>query len=117
MSLKDLGNAIPELAPAEGRSAYRAPEQFHPLRGTASSPPRTDVYQLAAIVYHVLTSHPPSGTIPPPVGLTNSRLPDTLDRLLSRALDPDPCRRPRDAGTFGTELDTVIKQLRGGGRA
>ncbi|WP_165960880.1 TIR domain-containing protein [Actinocrispum wychmicini] len=113
VSIRDLGNAAVAADPV----TYQAPEQFLSLRQSAGDGARTDVYQLAAIVYHVLTAHPPSPTGSPPPTAVNPRLPSSADELLARALDVVPDVRPADANAFSAGLSTVIDQLRRGGPA
>lgn len=76
---------------AEGEAVWQAPEQ---RRSVYTAGPATDVYRLASIVYHTLTGHPPAPTGSPPVRSALPGLPEDTDRILLRALDADPARRP-----------------------
>ena len=58
--LRDLGVAAREYEPGEGPAGYQAPEQQRGARGQPG--PGTDVYQLAAVAYHLITGHP--GPVP-----------------------------------------------------
>jgi hypothetical protein len=99
-TLVDGGLAALTPQPGEGVPGYRAPEQH---RGNGSAAP-VDVYQLAALVYHTMTGHPPSPHATPPIRTTLPELPDHVDNLLLRCLDPDPSRRSTEtralAGAF-----------------
>ena len=82
--------------------SYAAPEQFD--RGTQTDS-RTDIYQLGATIYALLTGRPPvtgsqkeivtkvrAGKWPAPTSL-NPTLPRGIDRILGRALATDPDER------------------------
>jgi len=69
-----------------GTQGYAAPEQFQ-----GSSEPRSDVYALAATVYHLLTDDDP-GDHPFQFPKLSS-LPEALGDALSRALRPEAQRR------------------------
>lgn len=113
--LRDIGLAALPPTAGEGPSASRAPEQAHPLGRGAVPGPRTDVYQIANILYHTMTGHPPTGASSPPVRATNPDVPQRLDELLRMALDADPLRRPRDIGRFVAALRDGRRALSGGG--
>ncbi|BEL02019.1 hypothetical protein Q0Z83_002100 [Actinoplanes sichuanensis] len=96
MWLRDAGLAATRPEAGEGTDAYRAPEQMR-AGGAAAS----DVYQLAAIVYHLVTGEAP-GADPLPVARLR---PDwgRLDEPLAAALHPDPERR--------STIDDLIRGL------
>jgi hypothetical protein len=96
MWLRDAGLAATPPEAGEGAAAYRAPEQRRAAGGAA-----TDVYQLAAIVYHLVTGEAP-GTDPLPVARLRPEW-SRLDEPLAAALHPDPRRRPA--------LDDLIRGL------
>lgn len=98
--LRDVGLAGFPPAIGEGPSAYRATEQAHPLARGVVPGRRTDVYQVAAMLYHTMTGHRPAGAVSPPLQATNPDVPQRLDDLLRKALDEDPRQRPRDLGRF-----------------
>jgi class 3 adenylate cyclase len=78
---------------ADERAAYRAPEV---LDGGNESP-ASDVFGLAATIVFALTGRPPA---PGPEIAWEGIAPEVakrLDRVLRRALDPDPVRRPPTA--------------------
>jgi hypothetical protein len=88
-ALRDLGLAATGFRPGEGPADYQAPEQAFgarmPKPGSA-----TDVYQLAAIAYHLITGRVPtaSGRIPPPLhpGLAETSS-DMIAAVLGSARD------------------------------
>jgi hypothetical protein len=114
--LRDIGLAGVPPAAGEGPPAYRSAEQTHPLGRGAIPGQRTDVYQVAAIVYHTMTGHPPVGGGSPPVRAANPDFPQSFDDLLRRALDPDPRQRPRHMGTVAAALRAGQRRLSRGER-
>jgi hypothetical protein len=103
--LRDLGLAAYEATPGEGSAEYRAPEQDRPL--LVPPGPHTDVYQLAAIVYHLATGQP-AGPTPMPPSVLRPELSHRLDRPLLAALATDVTRRPT-LGRLGDELDGIVR--------
>jgi hypothetical protein len=87
---RDLGLAAVPAVPGEGPASYRAPEQDRPLLHPPG--PHTDVYQLAAVLYHLATGLP-AGPTPVPPSLVRPDLSSELDRALLPALDADIARR------------------------
>jgi transcriptional regulator with XRE-family HTH domain len=115
--LRDLGLAGAPVAPDEGWPLYRAPEQRR-LRLPGREPgPETDVYQLAAVVYHLLTGQPPApAAAPPPLAATNRDLPSELDEVLRAALSPAPRSRPQAMDAMASVLHwTAERVMRGAG--
>ena len=99
-----------EVQPILGTAQYAAPEYFLGESGT----PTSDIYSLAAILYHMLSGRLPYG---PDVARARSRaaqmrltyvsvldrdreLPAWVDSVLSRALHPDPAVRTRELSEF-----------------
>ncbi|WP_336207180.1 hypothetical protein [Nonomuraea sp. LPB2021202275-12-8] len=111
---RDLGLAALPPVPGEGHAPYQAPEQHRPTLATLPPGPRTDVYQVAALVRHTLSGLP--GTSPP-LRAVVPETPVELDDLLARALDADPAGRPDDIRTMAAGLRRARAELsRGGGR-
>ena len=96
-ALRDLGLAARAQEPGEGPAAYQAPEQQR--RGAGRPGPGTDVYQLAAIAYHLITGYAPHPRHPPPLasqgpGRQGCHVPQRLGRAVDAALAVEPGRRP-----------------------
>jgi class 3 adenylate cyclase/tetratricopeptide (TPR) repeat protein len=84
---------------SETQSPYRAPELAH------SAPTRsTDVYGLAATAVFALTGSPPPSDGPVDWVGVPPDLAKRIDRVIRRALDPDPARRPAGAAGFVERL-------------
>jgi serine/threonine protein kinase len=106
--------ALSGPAPAVATAAYAAPEQIRRLRGRAS----VDIYALGAILYEMLTGHPPhEGDDAFSVGsarlIGDPKAPRALNPAVSieaeeivlRALRRDPKERHASAAEFKAELD------------
>jgi serine/threonine protein kinase len=111
--LRDLGLATVAPGGDDGIPPYQAPEQRRAARPADGR--RVDVYQVAALAYHVLAGHPPSPGMSLPLRAIDRRLPAELDDLLSNALAVDPVRRPADGATLATEFGRVLDTMVGRG--
>lgn len=90
--LRDLGLAAHEYQPGESSAEYLAPEQ---RLGSRDRPgPPTDVYQLAAVAYHLLTGVPPHPRLPLPLNAQVPGVPGRLGAVLDVALAADSDTRP-----------------------
>lgn len=98
--LRDLGDAGRPSRPGEGPPDYLAPEQQRRHRGPIGA--WTDVFQLAAIAYHLVTGYPPEPGSPLPV----RGLPPLQADAIDTALLPDPDRRP-DMDRFADTLADI----------
>jgi serine/threonine protein kinase len=111
-ALQDLGLATQPPVPDEGPSLYRAPEQVRLDRLTLPGP-RTDIYQLGAVLYHFLAGRPPTaflaGVEPP--STWNRSLPPELDDAILKALAEDPGDRWPGIGDFDNALHRAANQL------
>ena len=103
-----------------GSVSYLSPEQVQ--RGVADS--RSDVYSTAITAFEIFTGEKPfSGDEPIQIAYmhVNNRIPrlsekindvpTLLDDLIFRATDPDPDKRPRDAGAFYESLSGISHSL------
>jgi class 3 adenylate cyclase/tetratricopeptide (TPR) repeat protein len=87
----------------EGHPGYSAPE----MASGGTGGPAADVYALAATIVCLLTGRPPvEGATTAWEGLA-PELAKRLDRVLRRALDPDPARRPASASELAERLDAA----------
>lgn len=107
--LRDVGLATQPFQPGEGPPSYMAPEQVH--RGYAL--PGTDIYQVGALLYHLLVGEKPSaflyGVEPP--SQRNSALPAALDAVVLRALQEDVQERWADINEFAAALKQCLKEF------
>ncbi len=107
--------ALTRTGMAMGTPAYMAPEQVRGCTGAIG--PHTDVYALGAILYEMLTDHPPhagptiaeilSKTLnedPAPPRKANPAVSRDLENVCLKALEKDPSRRYRTATEFAEEL-------------
>jgi len=98
-----------------GTPRYMSPEQAQGKK----LDPRSDLYSLGVILYHMLVGRPPFTdgdavvvmahhikTVPkrPSVAEPSLGLPPQLEALLMRVLDKDPANRPQTANAFRNEL-------------
>ncbi|MCH7231612.1 hypothetical protein L0U85_12230 [Glycomyces sp. L485] len=90
--LRDLGNAGRPPRHGETSCIYTAPEQRR--RGPTPPGPATDVYQIAAIAYHLTAGHPPPRMPAPPLRTRNPDCPAVLEAALTSALSHEPDERP-----------------------
>jgi hypothetical protein len=104
-----------------GTPSYMSPEQAN---GAAESVgPASDVFGLAAILYHLLTGSPPypgtnsravweqarTGRVTPATE-RNPSIPAGLAHILDRALAADPAKRHQSAGEFGRDLRGYLRR-------
>jgi class 3 adenylate cyclase/tetratricopeptide (TPR) repeat protein len=91
-----------------GPNAYRAPE----LGDGVEPSPASDVFGLAATIVYALTGRPPAPGPAIDWEGVSPELAKRLDRVLRRALDPDPVRRPPTAndllGRIVAARDSVL---------
>ncbi|MGV9362081.1 SEFIR domain-containing protein [Amycolatopsis sp. NPDC003731] len=90
--LRDLGLAGTDFRPGEGTPPYQAPEQR--VRSAGRVGPWTDVRQLAAVAYHVVTGFAPDPAVPVPVRQFATALPERAAVAIDAALATDPASRP-----------------------
>lgn len=98
---------LPDIWPDQG--VYTAPEQLENASGVG---PQADVYSIGALAYRLSTGKIPVGglaALEPPTDI-----PEQLWDLISKAMDPDPDKRPVNAGLMlsqfeGVPLDSRVK--------
>lgn len=99
---------------SSSRTARYQPPERHALPD-APHTPSTDVYALGYILYEALTQETPypAGTTdiavdeeiePVPPSRYNPAIPESIERIILRALDTDPAMRPPHAGAFARSL-------------
>jgi hypothetical protein len=92
LMLRDLGLAGTAYRPGEGPDGYQAAEQR--VRSNGPVGPWTDVYQVAALAYHLVTGFPPDPAIPLPVRGTGAGIQDRAAAAIDAGLVVVPERRP-----------------------
>jgi hypothetical protein len=110
--LRDLGLATTPPVGGEGPDTYRAPEQCAVSVSDSDPGPHTDIYRLAALLYHTLTGQDPTDM---GSALPHSALSDELHALLKRALAPVPRERPASISEFSRGLRRAVRQMSAGG--
>ena len=102
-----IGAAVESSRPGEARTLL-GDEHLAPEQAAGAEPDaRTDVYAMASLLFELLTGEPPRGrTFPRAV---RPDVPRALDRVLARALDPDPERRFPDARAFAGALARSVE--------
>ena len=116
-----LGDAMTaESSVILGSVSYLSPEQVQ--RGVADS--RSDVYSVGITAFEIFTGKKPyEGAEPiqiaykhvnervPKISSLENKVPRELDELIYSATDPDPDKRPRDAGAFYESLSGISHSL------
>jgi serine/threonine-protein kinase len=116
-----LGGAMTaESSVILGSVSYLSPEQVQ--RGVADS--RSDVYSVGITAFEIFTGKKPyEGDEPiqiaykhvnervPKISSLENKVPRELDELIYSATDPDPDKRPLDAGAFYESLSGISHSL------
>ncbi len=102
-----IGAAVESSRPGEATTLL-GDEHLAPEHAAGAEPDaRTDVYAMASLLFELLTGEPARGrTFPRTV---RPDVPRALDRVLARALDPDPERRFPDARAFAGALARSVE--------
>jgi serine/threonine protein kinase len=103
-----------------GTAAYMAPEQAQGQDVDA----RSDLYALGCVLYELVTGRPPFvaneplavisqhvHAAPPSARRDNSKLPKSVDSLITRLLAKDKRDRPESARMVAAELDRIAASL------
>lgn len=79
-----------------GTEGYLAPEILSSIDQTN---PSTDIYSLGALLHQMLTNREPSLTpfVFPPVRAINPAISPEVEKAISRAVEPNPAKRPQSA--------------------
>lgn len=114
------GTQLTEPGQTIGTPWYMSPEQ---IRGESQLSTASDLYSLGCILMEALTGKPPfvgdthfvilNRHLSEEPDLVSARIPDIehanfLDRLISRLLEKDPNKRPRDAGALIGEIGALL---------
>lgn len=102
-----------------GSPAYMAPEQISGRRSEIG--PRTDIYSLGAVLYHLLTGRPPFATgtmaqtfqqvltaMPLEPRALNPAIAIDLQTICAKCLEKDPAKRYADAASVAEDLDRFL---------
>lgn len=90
-----------------GTISYMSPEQQISAKKVTAS---TDLYSLGVVMYEMLTGDKPLGRFQPPSKI-NPKIPESLDEVILRCLEPEPADRFSSADEI---RDSLLKILRGG---
>jgi hypothetical protein len=105
---RDLGLAGFRPESGEGPGIYRAPEQYRAGPESGRPPgPVTDVYQVAALIYHTLTGRRPGPAPNPPVRAAVAGFPAGPDGVIAAALAAAPALRPAGMAPLADALRTA----------
>jgi len=90
-----------------GTEGYLAPEILSSIDQTN---PTTDIYSLGALLHELLTNREPSLTpfVFPPVRSINSAISPEIEKAISRAVEPNPTKRPQSALDLKQELLSAL---------
>ena len=115
------GPKLTQVGAVVGNVQYISPEQ---VKGTAELDPRSDLYSLGVVFYHMLCGRPPFvsashfevmlahvNTAPEAPSAVNPAVPREFDAVVLRALAKDPTLRYRDALAFVAALDAAVASI------
>ena len=93
-----------------GTQSYAAPEQADP---TVELDARADVHGLGAVAYEMISGRAPRTGLahdaaPPPLSTLAPGIPETVDAIVMRALEPDRRHRWSDVTSFARALEAAI---------
>ncbi|HWL85032.1 MAG TPA: serine/threonine-protein kinase [Polyangiaceae bacterium] len=104
-----------------GTPRWASPEQI----ACRAIGPKTDLYSVGLVLYYMLSARLPfqhesmdevrswarSATPPPSIAQCVPDLHPALCKIVMSAIEPDPTKRPRDAGAFASELRRIDRIL------
>lgn len=108
--LQDIGHATQSFLLGENPSPYQAPEQLRLTRDIAIPGPQTDIYQLGALLYHILTGQLLSSSQDIAPSIWNDAISQELDAVLMKAIAPLTKDRWRTIRDFSKALKHVVVQ-------
>ncbi len=109
-------NLVKDKAAPRGTRLYMAPEQIK--ENTLDE--KTDIYNLGATMYHVLTGQPANvgkrgdgeaGRISMPSAL-NPQIPSNLNNVIVTCLQSQPIKRPESMYDVHQKLDAIAKEMK-----
>lgn len=119
----DSGQSLTREGMVIGTPEYMSPEQCR----ARSLDARSDIYSLATILYEMLCGAPPFTAESPlevvakhlngvtrPLRQVCPVIPEPIERVVMRALEKDPAKRPSSATRFSYELMEAVKAVKSG---
>jgi serine/threonine-protein kinase len=88
-----------------GEAGYVAPEHHH---GSKPDLPM-DIYSAGVLLWQAATGRVPTDGALPSARSLNPAVPESLDRVISKAVNPDPAARHTDVGEFKHDLMAVAE--------
>ncbi|HIE26527.1 TPA: zinc-ribbon domain-containing protein [Candidatus Poribacteria bacterium] len=97
---REIDPKLSRLTAGIGTQAYM-PEEMT----TGKTEPRSDLFALAATMFHLLTNQWPESTITPRLRSVNSKMPEWLDEIIAINLSRFPADRYRSADELKKDLE------------
>ncbi len=93
-----------------GTPFYMSPEQ---LKNSRDVDARADVFSVGVVLYEIITGNVPTG-VPKPPSAVSSDVPQELDGIIEKCVDPDPRKRYQNATELRTALIPIISAVASG---
>ncbi len=87
-----------------GTPFYMSPEQ---VRNSRDVDARSDIYSVGVVLYEILTGNVPTG-VPRPASQIMKDVPQALDAIVAKCVDPDPRQRYANASELRAALLPII---------